>query len=345
MKILNYAITSFLLLFVMSLPFMAQSCKKGISTTKMTTSYYSSFNEFSLNGKPCPPSENTVKMISCGDSITVFLTKMDSVSFNKKGDTYYRKVLFHMDNWNQKPCKHDWKFPRIYHCYTRNDTIVELMQEFCEKQVSYSEIYLKTKESTVITVVRMRGPIQDYGFEQLLEIMAKNQHKTKLSSRQIASAKDVEGNYCVSFSISSDGKGIYTNSDSPSDTLMVRKLKYPHHFGLNCGVFEDEYLPRVTDIHPHHSVTNISTFVQNKLNPRALSSISTPDNKRRAIVEVFVTEKGTVSDIKIVRSIHPVFDAEIIRVCKELPTFAPKTIDGKAVASSIVFPVLLPRCS
>lgn len=343
MDTLNCIIKPFLLSFLILNSTLVHSCRSTSSIGQPTTCYYLTFNEYCLNGIKCPQSENAIKVISYADTMSVYYSKTDFVKYVKKEDAYYRKVLFNMENWGKEPCKHAWKYPRIYHCYTHQDTIIELMQEYCIKEVSYSEIYLKTKGASSVFVVRINEPIQEHNFKKLLEIYNRHIGKEKLTSRQIVDASKKEGTYCVSYSITNGGTAIYTNSDSPSDTLMIRKLKYPNYFGLNCGVFEETYLPTVTEAQLNPEVKDISVYVQSKLNTKALSSINHPSGKRRAIVEVFISEKGTVYDVKIARSVHPDFDEEIIRVCKELPLFSPKTVDGKSVKSRVVFPVTLPK--
>lgn len=343
MEKINNMLKTLLLSFLILNSTLVHSCGSTSARDHTTTCYYSKFNEFCLDGVICTESENAIKVVTNADTISVYYSKTDSVKYVKRGGSYYRKEAFNLENWGKEPCKHAWKYPRIYHCYTQNDTIIELMQEYCKKDVSYSEIYLKTKGASSISVVRMKEPIQGHSFKKLLEIFAQHQGDEKLTSSQITDTGKKEGTFCVTYSTTSEGLAFYTNSVSPFDTLMVRQLKYPHYFGLNCGVFEDAYLPTITEVQLNPEIKDISVYVQSKLNTKAISSINVPDGKRRAIVEIFISEKGAVDEVKIARSVHPDFDEEIRRVCKALPLFSPKTVDGKNVKSRIVFPVFLPK--
>ncbi len=54
----------------------------------------------------------------------------------------------------------------------------------------------------------------------------------------------------------------------------------------------------------------------------------------------FVIEKdGTVSDAKVVRKLHPAFDAEALRVVKLMPKWEPGRQDGKPVRVQFNLPI------
>ncbi len=343
MRIRNQITKSLLVLIIVFYCVLNYSCQMTSSVSKVTTHYYSVFNEYSLNGIMCSPSMAKVKMATQEDTVIIYLPNANPIKFEKRSGAYYRKVCFHMENWERTPCKHKWNYPRIYHCYTKNDTIIELMQEYSSKEIFISEISLKTKGSSIIRVARIKKQVQNSGFDQLLDIWNEYQLKDKLTSLQITSQKNTEGPYSVSYAIKDGKQAIYTNSYAPSDTLFIRELKYPHYIGLNCGIFEDEYTPSITEVTPNPVIKDISTFVQSKLNKSVVNSVKVSNNRKRAIVEVFVSENGDISEVKMVRGIHPYIDAEIIRICKELPPFSPKKIDDTKVHSSIVFPVYLPE--
>ena len=157
MEKINNMLKTLLLSFLILNSTLVHSCRSTSARDHTTTCYYLKFNEFCLDGVICTESENAIKVITNADTISVYYSKTDSVKYVKRGGSYYRKEAFNMENWGKEPCKHAWKYPRIYHCYTQNDTIIELMQEYCKKDVSYSEIYLKTKGVSSISVVRIRA--------------------------------------------------------------------------------------------------------------------------------------------------------------------------------------------
>jgi protein TonB len=59
----------------------------------------------------------------------------------------------------------------------------------------------------------------------------------------------------------------------------------------------------------------------------------------RVIVNFIVEEDGSISDIKIVRGVHPSLDAEAVRVVKLMPKWQPAERGGKPVRSRFNFPV------
>lgn len=59
----------------------------------------------------------------------------------------------------------------------------------------------------------------------------------------------------------------------------------------------------------------------------------------RVIVGFTVNEDGSLSDIKVMRSITPKLDKEAIRVVKSMPKWNPAKQNGKAVKSKYTIPV------
>ena len=61
--------------------------------------------------------------------------------------------------------------------------------------------------------------------------------------------------------------------------------------------------------------------------------------KGRSIVEFVIEKDGTVSDFKIVRSLHKDCDAEAIRVLQTMPRWKPGSERGKPVRVKYIVPV------
>jgi protein TonB len=59
------------------------------------------------------------------------------------------------------------------------------------------------------------------------------------------------------------------------------------------------------------------------------------------IVGFIVREDGSISDIKVKRSVSPTYDAEALRVLKSFPKFKPGRQNGKAVPVSFILPIYL----
>jgi TonB family protein len=59
----------------------------------------------------------------------------------------------------------------------------------------------------------------------------------------------------------------------------------------------------------------------------------------QVIVKVFVDPTGTVSNVEIVKSLHPLLDEEVIRVIKGSPKWKPATQNGKAVQMTFNQPI------
>lgn len=59
----------------------------------------------------------------------------------------------------------------------------------------------------------------------------------------------------------------------------------------------------------------------------------------RIIVKFTVRKDGSISDIKVIRPVHPLLDEEAIRVVKEMPKWIPAQSNGKDVSSYFTLPV------
>jgi len=59
----------------------------------------------------------------------------------------------------------------------------------------------------------------------------------------------------------------------------------------------------------------------------------------KVFVSFVIQEDGSLTDIAIVRSVHPMLDAEAIRVVQQMPKWKPGRSDGKAVRVSFTLPI------
>ncbi len=58
----------------------------------------------------------------------------------------------------------------------------------------------------------------------------------------------------------------------------------------------------------------------------------------RVLVSFVIKADGTVSDINVDRSVHPLLDAEAVKLVKKMPKWIPGEKDGKAVDTKYVLP-------
>lgn len=59
----------------------------------------------------------------------------------------------------------------------------------------------------------------------------------------------------------------------------------------------------------------------------------------RVVAQMIIRSNGKVSDVKIIRSLHPDLDKEVVRVLETMPLWIPGKKDGKAVNTQITIPV------
>ena len=62
-------------------------------------------------------------------------------------------------------------------------------------------------------------------------------------------------------------------------------------------------------------------------------------NVQYPIVRFIVEKNGSISNVKVVRSVHPLLDAEAVRVVNSMPKWTPGKRDGKPVRVKFNIPV------
>lgn len=60
----------------------------------------------------------------------------------------------------------------------------------------------------------------------------------------------------------------------------------------------------------------------------------------RVMVQFVVETDGSLTQAKVVKSLHPACDAEALRVIKQMPRWTPAKVKGKMVRSRFTIPVL-----
>lgn len=61
----------------------------------------------------------------------------------------------------------------------------------------------------------------------------------------------------------------------------------------------------------------------------------------RIVCTLVINEDGSVSDVKVVKPVHPLFDAESIRVMESMPKWNPGRHEGKAVKVRYTLPIAI----
>ena len=60
----------------------------------------------------------------------------------------------------------------------------------------------------------------------------------------------------------------------------------------------------------------------------------------RVICRFMIDTDGSITDIQVLRSVHPSLDAEAVRVLSAMPKWVPAETDGKKTRCKFVFPVV-----
>lgn len=59
----------------------------------------------------------------------------------------------------------------------------------------------------------------------------------------------------------------------------------------------------------------------------------------RVICQFIVLKDGTISDVEVIRGVHPLLDAEAVRVLESMPKWKPGVVHGRTVKVRVLYPV------
>ncbi|MDR1699195.1 MAG: energy transducer TonB [Prevotellaceae bacterium] len=96
----------------------------------------------------------------------------------------------------------------------------------------------------------------------------------------------------------------------------------------------------ITEIMPEFPGGQAELFKFISRNLKYPSVARESDIQGRVVVNFVVRPSGKITDIKVVRGVHPALDAEAVRVIGLLPDWIPGTQNGKAVAVSYNLPIV-----
>jgi len=106
-------------------------------------------------------------------------------------------------------------------------------------------------------------------------------------------------------------------------------------------VTDSDKIYEVVDQMPEFPGGNDSLLLHIAKGIKYPSNESLQNIQGKIVCRCVINKNGSVSDIEIIRSLHPVFDAEAIRVIKTLPNFIPGKQNGKLVRAYYVIPIIL----
>ncbi len=177
-----------------------------------------------------------------------------------------------------------------------------------------------------------------------------------------ATAKNAEGYVSVSFTVEMDGTLTNLKSVSPKDPLLTNeviraigtspKWDRPKNSGINepfnlivtVGFkLPDQIvkqLPYVVvqdmPVYPGGEAALLTFIADNIIYPEAAKADTI---QGRVIVRFIVNTEGNTEGIDILKGVHPLLDAEAVRVVKKITGFKPGMQDGKAVNVWYMVPI------
>ena len=120
------------------------------------------------------------------------------------------------------------------------------------------------------------------------------------------------------------------SSQSPNDNIALRK-------DSDSAVIREDSVYRHVDKRAQFpgGPDSLKSFIESNLcYPNLLDCV-----EGSVIVRFIVEKDGSISDVKVIRSIEPLVDDEAVRVVRSMPKWIPAEKDGKAVRYRFMLPV------
>lgn len=106
-----------------------------------------------------------------------------------------------------------------------------------------------------------------------------------------------------------------------------------------CVTDSEALLPGVIEKMPQFPGGNKALLEFFNKNIRYPASMKSKKITGRVIVQFTIDKDGKVTNPQIARSLHPLFDKEVLRVTKQMPAWNPGTILGKPISTKFTVPV------
>lgn len=129
--------------------------------------------------------------------------------------------------------------------------------------------------------------------------------------------------------------GEYVSTFNHDSTSFAYELEQPKPASAEEECFDKDYFEEMPEF-PGGIDKMLQFIAENVRVPKCVTYASV---EGRSIIEMVVEKDGTLSDFKVVRSLHKDCDAEAIRVLKLMPKWKPGKVCGKPIRVKYTVPV------
>ncbi|MBO4264208.1 MAG: TonB family protein [Bacteroidales bacterium] len=160
--------------------------------------------------------------------------------------------------------------------------------------------------------------------------------------------------------------GLYPEYNSEKDTPSVveygdmeRELEYVYHYAVELACGQAPRFNPVTDVKPRRRQEGVVAYQDCDAKPSFLGStdpgiflskwvyvyLKYPQEavregiQGRVLVDFVIDEKGRVADVRVARGVHPLLDAEAVRVIAASPDWKPGRLRGAKVRTELTVEV------
>lgn len=137
--------------------------------------------------------------------------------------------------------------------------------------------------------------------------------------------------FCIFFLVSGSF-GLYAQTEDSTRVLKVApRVSVPEKGNKETILFDGE-----SEAEFPGGVLKLAQFIKDHVHyPEGAMDVS-----GKVYIQFVVEVDGTLREIEVIRAVHPLLDAEALRVVHSMPRWIPGTLDGKKVRTWVRLPVV-----
>ena len=330
---------------------MKRETTEGLSLYRDTAHIkcYQTFNEFTMSGKGNVTRSPFVYVQKWNDSILVYSSnKNDSARFYIKQSSNIWYSHMEYDMWK----KRDYVQPkdrlsrpaRTYDRFFYNDTIIELETFFIRGQ-EFQRLFIKDSKNLLVVnnVKNLRYYNDASEFCRIVNRIFLSKKEKVLQYPLIESNNKffyegrIDGN---DYSYDHKAYGLWGIQPGIEETFLYNGIDI-REYSNNLEGFQQnnpDYIYDVVDEMPKYpsGFDGLQDFIRENILTSLLANVAKP---YRVVIEAVVEKDGSITSIKIVKSIDSLHDEDALRIIRKMPKWIPAKQNGNIVRCKILIPI------
>lgn len=310
---------------------------------------YQTFDEFTMSGKGHVTHSPFVYVRKWNDSILVYSSnKNDSARLYIKQNSSIWYSHMEYDMWKKRgyvlPKERQSRPARTYDRFFYNDTIVELETIFIYGQ-QYQRLFIKdSKNLFVVNNVKNLKHSNDVSelyriIKRILLSKKKKvlQYSLKESNNKFFYEGRIDGN---DYSYDKKAYDLWGIQPGIEESFLYKGIDV-REYSNNLEGFQQKKLDHIYDVvdempkYPS-GFDGLQDFIQKN---RVTSLLANDTKPYRVVFEVVIEKDGSITNVKIAKSIDLLHDEDALRIIRKMPKWIPAKQNGKIVRCKMLIPI------